>query len=45
MPTDHFSYSYDENTREIYVDEVVEHMLWACKEVMGKLRLADERAK
>ena len=45
LPTDHFSYSYDENTREIYVDEVVEHMLWACKEVMGKLKLADEQSK
>jgi hypothetical protein len=27
------------------VDEVVEHMLWACKEVMGKLRKADIQSK
>lgn len=27
------------------MDEVVEHMLWACKEVLGKLKLADERSK
>jgi hypothetical protein len=41
-PIDSFNYTYDElNSQEAYTDEVIEHMLWACKEVMGKLRVAD----
>lgn len=27
------------------MDEVVEHMLWTCKEVMGKLKKADIKSK
>ena len=41
-----FDYEVDfsENV-ELYVDEIVEHMLWSCKEVVRKLRDADERNK
>jgi hypothetical protein len=43
---DNFNYVFHEqHTQELFVDEVVEHMLWACKEVIGKLKLADERSK
>ena len=40
-----FEYEVDESSVELYVDEVVEHMLWACQETMQKLRLADEKSK
>ena len=40
-----FDFECDENSVELYVDEVVEHMIWACKETVSKLRQADERSK
>jgi hypothetical protein len=38
-------FSYDEHLVGNYLDELVKEMHWLCKQMVKKLKLADERMK
>lgn len=40
------AFAYDEeNTPELYAEELIEYMKWSCKQIVLKLKAADEKSK